>query len=69
MKNIRTTVLGIGMILSALSTAAVALFDGDPNTNVNYELTFTAVAGGIGLILAREQKTSDKDRSLATPPK
>ncbi len=61
MKNFRTTLLGIFMILGAIGTAGTATFDGDPNTEPDYTLTFTAVSAGIGLILAREQKTHDSE--------
>lgn len=47
------TILGICTIVGALATAAFALFDGDPATNPNWEVTIAAVVGGISSILAK----------------
>ena len=47
------TLLGIAGILGALATAATAIFDGDPATNINWELTLTAIVTGVGFILAK----------------
>lgn len=47
------TILGIAMILGALSTAAIALFDGDPATNINWEVTIGAIVTGVGFILGK----------------
>lgn len=47
------TILGVCTILSALTAAAVSLFDGDPNTNVDVGLLAIALVNGIGQILAK----------------
>lgn len=61
MKNIRTTVLGILMILGAIANAGVAMFDDNADTVFNMEVTAAAIAGGVGLILVREQKQHEED--------
>jgi hypothetical protein len=47
------TVLGVSTILVALGTAAIALFDGDPQTVVNWGATIAACITGVGLILGK----------------
>jgi hypothetical protein len=52
------TVLGICTIIGALSAAAVALFDGNPATNVDVGLLAIAIVNGIGQILAKGAKNT-----------
>jgi hypothetical protein len=47
------TVLGIATILGAISAAAVAVFDGNPATNPDWGVTFTAISAGIAMILGK----------------
>jgi hypothetical protein len=47
------TILGILAIVQALAVAAVAVFDGDPTTNVNIGLLISSVVAGVGMILAK----------------
>ncbi len=47
------TILGIVTILGAVATALKALFDGDPTTNINWEVTIAAIVSGVGMILAK----------------
>lgn len=47
------TILGIIAIVQALAVAAVAIFDGDPATNVDFGLLVTAIIAGVGSILAK----------------
>lgn len=54
MSNWKTTVAGIGAILVAVGGALVALFDGNPMTNVDLTSTIAAVSAGIGLIVASD---------------
>lgn len=63
----RTTALGVAMLAAALAGAAVSFLDGDPSTNVDMAklaaaaregLTLLGVlAGGVGLISAKDHKT------------
>jgi hypothetical protein len=47
------TLVGIFTILGALATAAVAILDGNPDTNPNWEVTFVALSAGLGMILGK----------------
>jgi len=52
--NIKTTVLGIATILTAVASAIVALVDNDPLTNFDIGAVVAAITAGIGLILAKD---------------
>ncbi|CAB4140913.1 hypothetical protein UFOVP401_17 [uncultured Caudovirales phage] len=52
--NMKTTVLGIATILTAVSSAAIALFDGDPATSFDIGSVIAAITAGIGLIMAKD---------------
>lgn len=52
--NIKTTVLGIATILTAISSAVMSLMDGDPLTNFDVGSVVAAITAGIGLILAKD---------------
>ena len=52
------TALGVLMILQALTTAAVAFFDGDPATAIDFGSLANAIIAGIGLILAKGAGTT-----------
>ena len=54
MKNMKTTVLGIATILTAIASAAIALLDGDPATSFDIGATVAAITAGIGLIAAKD---------------
>ncbi len=56
----KTTVLGVVGILAALCGAATALLDGDPATNVDWPTLGTAIATGIGLIMARDNNRTSE---------
>ncbi len=47
------TYLGILTIIGALVAVAVPLLDGDPATMPNWEVAFTAIAAGVGMIFAK----------------
>lgn len=52
--NIKTTVLGIATILTAVSTALVAILDGDAATTFDMGTTIAAITAGVGLIMAKD---------------
>jgi hypothetical protein len=53
MANWKTTAAGIGAILTAVGTVAVALANGTP---VDWSTAIAAVMAGIGLIAAKDAK-------------
>lgn len=58
MKNSpKTTVLGICTILTAVSSAIIALVDNDPTTVFDVASVIAACTAGIGLILAKDSKS------------
>lgn len=54
MKNAKTTTLGIATIVTAIGSAVIALFDGDPATTFDIAAVIAAVTAGIGLIMAKD---------------
>jgi hypothetical protein len=55
-KNFKTTALGIATILTALSSAVMAMLDGDPATTFDITSVIAACTAGMGLILAKDAK-------------
>lgn len=47
------TITGILTIAGALVAAGIAVFDGNPATTVNFEVTYFAIMAGIGMILGK----------------
>jgi len=47
------TVLGIATIVGALAVAVSALFDGKPETYVDWRLTIESIVLGVGFIMAK----------------
>jgi hypothetical protein len=60
MKNIKTTLLGVGVILATIGGALKALFDGDSTTNIDIPTVIAGVSAGVGLILAKDAKATDE---------
>lgn len=60
MKSPKTTILGVLSIITALSSAIQALIDGNPATVPNWELVVSSVTAGLGLIFARDNKTTSE---------
>lgn len=54
MRNTRTTLFGVGTILTAIGGVLTQQFDSDPNTVVNWATVIAAVTAGLGLIFARD---------------
>jgi hypothetical protein len=52
--DFKTTALGIATILTVLSAAAVAFFDGDPATNFDIATVVAGITAGFGLIFAKD---------------
>lgn len=64
MKSWKTSILGLGAILTAIGAALTAVFDADPATTVNIEGTFTAIMAGVGLLFARDNNVSSEDAGV-----
>lgn len=54
--HMQTTILGIAVIISALTAAVIAGVDGDPDTIVNYNHVVTEILAGVALIRAADGK-------------
>ena len=60
----KTTVAGTAAILAAISTAAYAMLDADPETNPNWGEVSAQIAIGIGLLKARDWNVSSEQEGL-----
>jgi len=60
MNSWKTTVAGISVILSAVATAVQLLFDGDPQTNPDFNILAAQIATGVGLLVARDNSKSSE---------
>lgn len=56
MKNTKTTILGVCTIVTAVSSAVMALLDGDPATTFDVAAVIAAITAGLGLIVAKDAK-------------
>lgn len=65
----KTTISGILAILAAGIGAAQSLLDANPATNPDWTAVGAAVMAGIGLILARDNKTSDQQAGARPEPR
>lgn len=52
--NMKTTVLGVATIVTAVSSALMSILDGDPATTFDIGAVIAAITAGIGLILAKD---------------
>ena len=53
-KDYKTTALGVATIITAVSSALIALLDGNPATTFDIGTVIAAVTAGIGLICAKD---------------
>lgn len=60
MTSPRTTITGVLAIVAALAGAGQALFDGNPATNPDWATVGAAIMAGIGLLTARDNKTTSE---------
>ena len=67
MKSWKTSAAGIAAILVALGGAVQVLFDGNPATNPDWNVTVAAVLAGVGLMTARDNKVTSESAG-AKPP-
>lgn len=60
-RNSNTTVAGIATIVVAVGSVVLAIFDGNPDTVPNWEVTIAAITAGLGLLTARDADKSTED--------
>jgi hypothetical protein len=59
MTNYKTTLAGVGAMLTAIGYALKAVFDNDPTTNLDISQLVLAFTAGVGLLHAKDA-SSDK---------
>jgi hypothetical protein len=64
MKSWKTTIAGVGAILTAVGHALSALFDNDPSTVVQLDVTVGAILAGVGLIAARDNGVTSEQAGV-----
>jgi len=52
-KNWKTSLFGLGLVLAAVSKFLMALFDNDPSTVADFEMLLAALGGG-GFLVASD---------------
>ncbi len=60
----KTTVAGIALAVSQLANAVNMLFDGNPDTNPDWNAVILAVIAAIGLFAARDSDKSSEDSGI-----
>ena len=61
-KSWKTTLSGLGALVTVLWNQLPLLWDGDPTTNPDYNIVVAAIIAAVGLFLARD---NDKDSEAA----
>lgn len=64
MKSWRTTIFGAGGVLAVLVSALQSLFDGNPQTNPDWNMVVAACLPAIGLLFARDHGVSSEDAGI-----
>lgn len=65
----RTTLFGMGGLITVLAAAASALLDGKPETNPDWPSVMAAAAACIGLLFARDNKVTSAQAGATDAPK
>ena len=58
MTNYKTTLAGVGAMLTAIGYALKAVFDNDPTTNLDISQLVLAFTAGVGLLHAKDASSS-----------
>ena len=61
----RTTLFGVGGIVTVVAAACNALFDGNPATNPDWTSVIASVSACIGLLFARDNKVTSEQVKAA----
>lgn len=56
----RTTLFGVGGIVTVVAAACSALFDGNPATNPDWTGVIGSISVAIGLLFARDNKVTSE---------
>jgi len=59
MKNWKTTLAGLLIVLGAAATQAAAMLDGNPATVANWNVVLAAVPAAFGFIFAGDAKKAE----------
>lgn len=65
MKGNKTTVAGIIAIVMLVLSIVSSFVDGDPNTNVDWAQSGSALAAAVAALFARDWNSSDRDEGVA----
>ncbi len=60
MKNAKTTILGIATIVTAITSALIAILDGNSATSFDIGSVIAAITAGVGLIAAKDAAPATK---------
>lgn len=58
--NVRTSAMGIAVIMVVVGGFVKSLLDGDPATVPDYDGTIAAITAGIGLLFARDSNVTSE---------
>lgn len=61
------TVLGVVAIVQALAVAALAVFDGDPSTTIDFAALVSSIIGGVTAIMAKGAGTTGAQTVAGKP--
>ena len=61
------TVLGAVAIVQALAVAALAVFDGDPSTTIDFAALVSSIIGGVTAIMAKGAATTGPQTVTGKP--
>ena len=65
----RTSLFGIGGLITVLAAAASALLDGNPATNPDWVAVVASASACIGLLFARDNKVTSAQAGAGDAPK
>ncbi len=64
LRNWKTTSVALGMIAVALGQAVPLLFDGDANTQPNWNVLIPEIMAALALLFARDADVSSQDSGV-----
>lgn len=64
----RTSLFGVGGLVSVIAATATALTDGKPETNPDWGAVAGALMACLGLMFARDDKVTSEEAKAKPPP-